>query len=430
MRRLLTVVAAGILAVAATAALAQGEFTLKYVDAPDGDPLISRGMTYWGGTPVNAADFKCALMVRTGPGGKPAIQEFGPQSLPKGLSANAYSFMLYTGGWQTWAVLDMASPPKLYVDTAGTGNLSAAEPLPGSGPPEEPGFGPVAVPAAGPDGDMTTVRVRLRARDGGRLLGASVAGYMAGTVNLGGQTCRAALVDHGLTGRYDAVADVSNPGRSEYAATALAIDLDGDGRFDDSLGSSECMPLLPGLRAKEAYYSVKVKPDGSSIRLEKIEPKFGTLDIGCPNAAVILLSDLGVLRLSGTEGKWQAPACRYRAVDIQVTRTDAAGAAWKLGDTGALGSLGRFEVRAGETLALKAGPPLEGKVEVKVVRYGDDVDGPEAHKSALIGFVLVGRAGEQYAPGILKGNSRLPPPKLRILDEAGKVLTAAQFEYG
>ena len=51
-------------------------------------------------------------------------------------------------------------------------------------------------------------------------------------------------------------------------------------------------------------------------------------------------------------------------------------------------------------------------------------------REMLIGLVLAGRNGERYQPTILKGGSRLAAPKLRIVDETGKVLLDDSFRYG
>ncbi|MGE5293191.1 MAG: hypothetical protein ACM3VT_00030 [Solirubrobacterales bacterium] len=51
-------------------------------------------------------------------------------------------------------------------------------------------------------------------------------------------------------------------------------------------------------------------------------------------------------------------------------------------------------------------------------------------QDVLIGLVLTGRNSERYQPTIVKGGSRLAAPKLRIVDEAGKVLLDDSFKYG
>lgn len=95
---------------------------------------------------------------------------------------------------------------------------------------------------------------------------------------------------------------------------------------------------------------------------------------------------------------------------------DAAGTTWMLRSSGADQP---FEVPANETLALPIGPPLVAKVDVQ-----------QRERTVSVRLALVGQGGEQYAPGAMKGKERMPPPKLQIVDEAGKVLQAGEFEYG
>jgi len=48
-----------------------------------------------------------------------------------------------------------------------------------------------------------------------------------------------------------------------------------------------------------------------------------------------------------------------------------------------------------------------------------------------IGMTIVGKAGEVYAPAsIKKGQSSVPAPQVRILDEKGAVLAQGNLEYG
>ncbi len=63
---------------------------------------------------------------------------------------------------------------------------------------------------------------------------------------------------------------------------------------------------------------------------------------------------------------------------------------------------------------------------VIVVKTNVSVNGREA----LIGLVLQDRDGRQYQPIIVKSGVRLPPPKLRIVNEAGEVLLHDSFQYG
>ena len=96
-----------------------------------------------------------------------------------------------------------------------------------------------------------------------------------------------------------------------------------------------------------------------------------------------------------------------------VARTDANGVAWTLDQAG--GAL-----LSTEPNAPKAGPPILVKTDVQQV--GD-------HEMS-IGLLLEGQAGEQYRPVVKKNGSPLSAPKLRIVNEAGQVVTQGDFQYG
>lgn len=51
-------------------------------------------------------------------------------------------------------------------------------------------------------------------------------------------------------------------------------------------------------------------------------------------------------------------------------------------------------------------------------------------REMLIGLVLAGADGQRYQPAVMRGGARLPAPKLRIVDETGKVLLDDSFRYG
>jgi hypothetical protein len=125
------------LAAGATAALAQGEFPLKYVEAKEGDPLVASGGLSSVGMPSKPPEVKAA---------------------PKGLSDKARWFAVIRG--QVWAALEPSTPPKLWVDAARTGDLSAVEPLTGVEAANRTRFGPVAI-KAGEGAGATAVQVYL-----------------------------------------------------------------------------------------------------------------------------------------------------------------------------------------------------------------------------------------------------------------------------
>jgi hypothetical protein len=65
------------------------------------------------------------------------------------------------------------------------------------------------------------------------------------------------------------------------------------------------------------------------------------------------------------------------------------------------------------------GPPLLIKTDVRVSRG-----------TASIGLIVEGQAGEKYTGGARKNGRLQPPPRLTIVDEAGKTLATGAFKYG
>lgn len=401
MRSVVWVVVAGCaVALAAAPVRAQGTFPLKYQEAGESDSPV------WSGS------------YHEGSGSPPE----GLKAPPKGLSEKALYFSMPVGGKSVWVVMDKTSPPRLFVDAAGTGDLSGAKPIMStSNKGSEPVFGPVTVAPAGTDGPSGRVRFISTPHDYNEsMLAVIPAGYMAGEVKLDGQSYRVAVVDNYVTGRYDNVLRLTDKKALWRWETVLAIDLDQDGRFDRVTAAGEWSPLLAGVHVKDAYYSVKVAPDGSSITLAKVELQFGMLDAGCPDLNLVLLGDSGFHNLAGSGGKWRLPAGGYRSIECILARTDAAGATWTLRGGSSDGRFGKFDIRPGETLTAQGGPPM-----VVDVRAHPPMDG-----AVWLQFVLLSRDGQEYSPGPLKDGQRGPAPKFRILDGSGEVLAQGDFKYG
>jgi hypothetical protein len=96
-----------------------------------------------------------------------------------------------------------------------------------------------------------------------------------------------------------------------------------------------------------------------------------------------------------------------------LSRTDANGVAWSLDQVGG-------GMVAMEPNGLKAGAPILVLADVQRV----------ADREVSIGLVLQGQAGEQYRPVVKKNGTPVAAPKLRILNEAGQVVTQGDFQYG
>ena len=420
MRGFLRVVAAAaFLAAGTSAAWAQGEFPLKYVLAEENDPL-NWDMGYSGSIPSRPPPIKAlpqkagTLDLRPPPIRPPQIK-----ALPEGLSDKVRCFAIWVGGKPLWAVLDPASPPKLYVDMARMGDLSSVAPLVGKASGSQCSYGPIDI-STGTGESAPTVKVLFVSRDNNQILGVRAAGYMAGDVKLDGQTYRVAVLDKNLNGRYECAFGKDGMSQSWWRADAIAIDVGQDGKFSRGGDGSEIMPLVKAVRVKDGYYHVQVAPDGSSIKFEKYEPKMGTLDVGIA-ASLTALSDTGTHNLRGSGGKWQVPEGRYTCQNLSITKIDADGKEWRLEGLDA-GPLENFEIRGGETTAIKIGLPLTLKV---------DAERPESGQISL-NLALVGKGGETYSVsvGLQTGVSRPLPPKVKVFDASGKLLAEGNSEYG
>ena len=133
---LLAVVAAALAVGAALPAQAQGTFPLKYREAGEPDSLV------W-------------IYIYHGGSGSPPE---GLKAPPKGLSEKALYFSMPVGGKSVLVIIDKTSPPRLFVDAAGTGDLSGAKPIVSRSKGSEPVFSPVTVAPAGTGGPSGQVR--------------------------------------------------------------------------------------------------------------------------------------------------------------------------------------------------------------------------------------------------------------------------------
>ena len=92
---------------------------------------------------------------------------------------------------------------------------------------------------------------------------------------------------------------------------------------------------------------------------------------------------------------------------------------WQIDNRGPWGKSSTIDVKNNETTVLRLGPPF-------IVKPGINKSG----STVSIDFSIFGQAGEKYQNYAKKNNSRVPAPKVRIVDEAGNVLASGRFEYG
>ena len=105
----LAAAAAGLVCLAASSVRGQGDFALKFQVAPPTDPLLQTSRITMSQLPAAPAELK---------------------ALPKGLSDNVRYFAFKVGQKQVLVVAKPSLPRTLYVDAAGTGDLTDAAPLP------------------------------------------------------------------------------------------------------------------------------------------------------------------------------------------------------------------------------------------------------------------------------------------------------------
>ena len=108
----------------------------------------------------------------------------------------------------------------------------------------------------------------------------------------------------------------------------------------------------------------------------------------------------------------------YRPQRLSIS-TKQNGDTWLLYSRGPWGKLSKIRVKNNSTTVLQLGQPL--LIKPSISKRGSQIS---------IGLSIIDRAGVSYYAAITKNEKRLAPPKLKIVDEAGNVLTSGKFEYG
>jgi hypothetical protein len=342
-----------------------------------------------------------------------------PAGVPEKAAGTRGFFFLRLGRLSRWAVYVPGSAPTLLVDTDGDRDLSDETPLPGKTTRNMTDFGSASVALKG--GKQAGVRLTAYAREEGGppvYLIIGPAGCCRGTVELGGKAYAVALVDRNLNGRFD----------DAFSGTftlsdSLAVDLDGNGTFDRPRATQrplEVDMLAKRRRVGDAFYDISVAPDGTKAAFKRVEPGYGTLDLGVPGMAWEAYSDYGRCQgVTAEDGTVRLPAGRYQVIRLTLVKKDDAGTEWKLTMNGPPKALAPAVVGPDATARVALGEPLVAEVDAR-------------KRSATVELTLRlrGQAGERYAAGILKGRGRPLPPEFEILSEDDKVLETGKFEYG
>ncbi len=330
------------LCLAAATADAQGTFPLQRKPAEANQtPALRMGTQSCGAQP------------------KPSV---GLAGVPAAVADGAPCFFgVPVGEKPHWAVTVPGETPKLLVDTDGDNDFADETPLAGSASGTSIDFGTVTVTLG--DSASATLRLMGRARKAGeppRYLFVMPGVYCTGTVKLAGKTHAVALVDGNRNGRFnDAFAGTYDRRNLD----GLGGDLDSSGTFDPVRGLEgpfEVMPLGTRLQVGEAFYTVSVAADGSSITLETVDPGYGTLELGSGVGGLLAYSDYGVYRAGSSDGgAVRLPVGRYAFLRLTLAKTDKAGESWQLNDDRAPESPPAHRDPPGTDAPRPDGPPAD-----------------------------------------------------------------------
>jgi hypothetical protein len=95
------------------------------------------------------------------------------------------------------------------------------------------------------------------------------------------------------------------------------------------------------------------------------------------------------------------------------------GHTWRIESRGPWADLSKLKVGNKEAVKIRLGPPF--LIKSKVNKQGSVIS---------IGYAIIGQAGEQYQNFITKDSRVVTGAKIKIIDEAGKILESGKFKYG
>ena len=349
------------------------------------------------------------------------------KDLPKGVSRAISYFLAKIGDRDIPLVIDRAKKFKLYLDTDGDGSLSdergfAARTVRKGwfGPVDYYRFGPISVEFGQAERKLTKKIYVITRGTNIEQLCFCPADYRKGKVRLGKYFYEVVVVDGNLDGRYGEIFSTPLKNIWRPGCDSFAIDLNRDGRLDFNLYErSELMPLSRMIKIDNIYYGIDVNPEGTDLELKRVEPEFGTLDLGGADMKMKLWSDAAEQNILGSNENLRLPAGKYTALFIELSEIDSSGRRWTFRSSRKRGKLEDFEIRPDQKSSFKIGPPFQIKTTAQ-----------RSSNTILIGLDLEGQAGERYGPDVIRNGTRVSAPVFRIIDEAGNVIDSGRFKYG
>jgi len=267
------------------------------------------------------------------------------------------------------------------------------------------------------------------------------AGYLEATVEIDGAREKVGLVDRTRNGRL--TGGSAEAGDGQYlpldGSDALLRDRNGSGCFDLNLCETESDWPADLAAFGANIYRISLAKDCRSVHLERYTGPTGRLKIAEHPERVHLvrlerqLANGRAMPFAPVliEGTAVVPAGTYefRSCALVARMPDGSTAmTWgMLGDPKE-----RIEIEAGQTKALRCGPPLEIRIDASKTLGRSAGRNAEPVRQIDLGAALIGTAGEQYIWS-LRGVNATPevkPPRFRVFDENGSEIGSGQFEYG
>ena len=172
------------------------------------------------------------------------------------------------------------------------------------------------------------------------------------------------------------------------------------------------------MKKKDIWISIAVIA-GAVLIFSLLTRGHGYIKLNTPNAKLVLKSGWfnQISIKSATEPvKVKAGTHNPRLISLKTKKGKDT---WQIISNGPWGDLNQIKVTKNDTTNLTFGPPLLVKPNVH-----------KRKKIVSIGLTIVGKSGEHYQSRVTKNGRPMQAPRLKIIDQSGKVLASGKFEYG
>jgi hypothetical protein len=271
------------------------------------------------------------------------------------------------------------------------------------------------------DGNRTLYHAAVAVQEGGRSSEYRLQSwaYYSGEARFGEKSYPVALVDANGNGLFN---DPFRGFEGAQAGDLLLMDTDGTGNFEPTpeFISPKMRYCARRLQVDGRYYDLNIRPDGSALTVAPTTARLATLQSDYSQFSLILASADGWLAVKSDKGTAQVPVGDYRLVGWQIEQRDREGNTWVTQGNRYQGAdeAPAFPVLGDRPLP-RLGSPLTAKLEV-------DRNGGREFEYRLN---FTGASGETIGE-ITRNGQRMPEPRVRILDAAGREVANLPFHYG